>query len=857
MRITHVVARAFGPFHGARIDLAPGMTVVAGPNESGKSTWHAALRLALTGLKRGRGRATAVDAALSAQHRPWDGSDDWEVEAGLELDDSRTIELRQDLAGKVSCSALDVGLGRDVSDEILDGTPDASRWLGLDRETFAATLSVSQAQIMAVAEAADGLQEQMQRAAATRGTDATAAEAIERLAAYRRDVVGADTAHAKGPLRITRLRLAAATETRDVARARHAEHLAEQARLEHASSEVEAARRGLDIALAGRARTEALAAEQRAARAAALAARHSERPTLASRDERADLVAAAIVGWERRPPIAALDGSSSEMLQSELAALPDAPSGDLTPHPDVLGGLRELEMAEQASRLSSPGAPEPAAADGADAPRAREQGSQGQFIGLSVALFAIALLFAWFGQPLAGVALAGLSLAAVAWAIGRISGRRASERVDRDRIAASKSQRRDLVEREAEASDRLLWALAARGADVGTDAHTALLAYRSECEERSARAAASGRREALEARLAARRQAEASVGTSRSAVAEAERALAAAAESVGVAHQDLEPEMIRGALLHWQQGQAAALEASRLAIEEWHELETLLGGGTLAGLQDDALKRAQLADRMGAALPETTAPHRPGKDVDAEIEERRRALAAAEAQAAELRGSLESSARSLPDVAEAEEAVAVAAADLARVESTARTIDETLRLLRQAQEQVHRDIAPVLAEAVRRWLPAVSGGAYSDVTVDPADLSIRVKESKRGIWREGRLLSQGTREQIYLLLRVAMAQHLVTTNETAPLLLDEVTAQADGERRAALLSILHALSGERQIILFSHDAEVAAWAERTLVGPQDRLIRLPSLTRPKGANGQLVGLAIEDEPIPQPAALAG
>ena len=199
----------------------------------------------------------------------------------------------------------------------------------------------------------------------------------------------------------------------------------------------------------------------------------------------------------------------------------------------------------------------------------------------------------------------------------------------------------------------------------------------------------------------------------------------------------------------------------------------------------------------------------------------------------------------------------MAAADLDRVESTARTIDETLRLLGQAQERVHRDLAPTLADAVRRWLHAVSGGAYSDVSVDPADLSIQVKESRTGIWREARLLSQGTREQIYLLLRVAMAQHLVTTSETAPLLLDEVTAQADTERRGALLSILHALSAERQIILFSHDSEVAAWAERTLVGPRDRLIRLPSLTRPAAGQGQLVGLAIEGEPISEPAAIAG
>src|SRR5438270_1322922 len=430
MRITHVVARAFGPFHGERLDLAPGMTVVTGPNESGKTSWHAALRLALTGLRRGRGRATAADAALSAQHRPWDAPDDWEVESGLVLDDGRAIELRQDLAGKVSCSALDVGLGRDVSNEILDGTPDASHWLGLDRETFGATISVSQAQIMAVTDAADGLQEQMQRAAATRGTDATAAEAIERLSAFRRDAVGADTAHAKGPLRLTRLKLAAATEARNVAHARHVEYLAEEARLEQASSEAEEARLGLEMALAGRARAEAISAEQRAGRAAALAAAFPERPTLASRDERADVVAAATIGWERRPPIPALEGPSTEELEAQLAPLPEPPVGDVGPHPDVLSALQELEMAEQALRVVSAGRPVPAETEAAGTRPARRQGQLGRVIAAPLALLGIALLIAWFGQPLPALAVSGLAAAALAWAIGRISGRRTAERAD-------------------------------------------------------------------------------------------------------------------------------------------------------------------------------------------------------------------------------------------------------------------------------------------------------------------------------------------------------------------------------------------------------------------------------------------
>ena len=175
MRIERVVARSFGPFQGDVLELAPGMTVVAGPNESGKSSWHAALRLAITGLRRGKGPGTAAERLLGERHRPWSQPDRWEVETRLALDDGRIIDISQDLGGKVACRAVDVALGRDVSDEIMDGTPDASRWLGLDRDAFAATVSVGQAQILAVADAAEELHDQMQRAAATRGTDATAA----------------------------------------------------------------------------------------------------------------------------------------------------------------------------------------------------------------------------------------------------------------------------------------------------------------------------------------------------------------------------------------------------------------------------------------------------------------------------------------------------------------------------------------------------------------------------------------------------------------------------------------------------------------------------------------------------------
>ena len=131
MLVRTVTAHAFGPFAGDRLDLADGMTVVHGPNESGKSTWHAAVYLALCGRRRGRGRAGPDWQRLAERHRPWD-RDEWLVSAEVVLDDGRRVEFRQDLDGRVDCHARDLVLGTDLSAEFMnDGTPDAARWLGL------------------------------------------------------------------------------------------------------------------------------------------------------------------------------------------------------------------------------------------------------------------------------------------------------------------------------------------------------------------------------------------------------------------------------------------------------------------------------------------------------------------------------------------------------------------------------------------------------------------------------------------------------------------------------------------------------------------------------------------------------
>ena len=183
-----------------------------------------------------------------------------------------------------------------------------------------------------------------------------------------------------------------------------------------------------------------------------------------------------------------------------------------------------------------------------------------------------------------------------------------------------------------------------------------------------------------------------------------------------------------------------------------------------------------------------------------------------------------------PPVARADEEVDAAEAALRRTEQLRRTTALTRRLLARAQEQTHRDLAPVLAATLRTWLPAVTRGRYTDALVDPDTLAVQVY-GRSGGWRPVDRLSTGTADQVYLLLRVALAQHLATTGETCPLLLDGVTAQADGERTTEILDLLLRLGAERQVVLFTHEESVLRWAREHLDGDRHRvreLTRLPA-----------------------------
>jgi len=840
MWIERVIARAFGPLQDETLPLGEGMNVIGGPNEAGKTSWHAATRLALTGVRRGPGR-TKETAAVIERHRPWDSPDRWEVEARLHLADGRTVDITQDLAGRVACRARDVILGDDVSNEIInEGTPDATRWLGLDRESFASVASVSQAQIMAVADSAAALQDHMQRAAATHGTDATAAEAIERLKAFRKEAVGAVRVGATGPLWATMREQEAADAALADARRLHGDYLDRDARLEEAAHAHVAAEGALTVAEAGLALREATLLTNQAERAANLATAHPEAPPpLATRDELADEVAAALEAWRRRPTQPPLNGPSVGELEEQLAALPAIPNGDRRPERSVTDATQTLLLAEEA--LHQHEERPPSLADPATSTASPGARAQLRLPILAAGGAAVAgLLLLLIGQVLPGIALLAVAGALAGWVALRRGAR--SARVTEDaaaelnvRLAADWEARAARLRDVARAAnEELRAALRERGAAADGDLREAVAAYELACAEREelarAAAAADGLRRAIETRHAA----EDAATLAHETAAATEAALRDVAVRVGEA-ADAPADSVAELLVTWQGQRTEIARTSEIAIREWQELHGLLAGRTLAELEADAARKAQAAQRLARMAGEEAAIP-VGGDAEAAVATARAGASRSKEVVDALTGELRLLASTLPDVAEAEERAAAGRLELARVQDLAAVIDETLTLLEAAERRVHRDLAPILTASVQSYLPAITGGAYTEVGMNPRDLSVDVKEASTGQWRDARLLSEGTREQIYLLLRVAMAEHLVTTAETAPLLLDEVTAQSDPERKLRMLDVLHALSADRQVILFSHDAEVMEWAALALREPRDRLVRLgASAATPAGS----------------------
>jgi uncharacterized protein YhaN len=79
-------------------------------------------------------------------------------------------------------------------------------------------------------------------------------------------------------------------------------------------------------------------------------------------------------------------------------------------------------------------------------------------------------------------------------------------------------------------------------------------------------------------------------------------------------------------------------------------------------------------------------------------------------------------------------------------------------------------------------------------------------ERDDGVSLEPEALSTGTREQLYLAIRLAYVEHYGRRAEPLPIVLDDVLVNFDPSRTAATLEALASFAARTQVLLFTcHD----------------------------------------------------
>ena len=105
----------------------------------------------------------------------------------------------------------------------------------------------------------------------------------------------------------------------------------------------------------------------------------------------------------------------------------------------------------------------------------------------------------------------------------------------------------------------------------------------------------------------------------------------------------------------------------------------------------------------------------------------------------------------------------------------------------------------------------MTGGKYEQVVVD-RELNISARPAEGAADRRILQLSEGTADQLYLALRLAICDAVLPAD--APILLDDALLSFDDERLGEAMQLLREMSAQRQILLFSCTGREVRWNQK-------------------------------------------
>jgi uncharacterized protein YhaN len=138
-------------------------------------------------------------------------------------------------------------------------------------------------------------------------------------------------------------------------------------------------------------------------------------------------------------------------------------------------------------------------------------------------------------------------------------------------------------------------------------------------------------------------------------------------------------------------------------------------------------------------------------------------------------------------------------------------------LLRGQIERFRRESQGPLLKRAGELFKTATGGSFDGLGTAFAGDDTPVLVGLRGDTEIGvGGMSDGTRDQLYLALRIAAIERHLKHHEPLPLVLDDLLMTFDDRRTLAILPILRELSGSTQILLFTHHRHLCDLAREAL-----------------------------------------
>lgn len=222
---------------------------------------------------------------------------------------------------------------------------------------------------------------------------------------------------------------------------------------------------------------------------------------------------------------------------------------------------------------------------------------------------------------------------------------------------------------------------------------------------------------------------------------------------------------------------------------------------TLADARQDANRAGQHAEAMAAMVREIPQPQTEDSLLltRQETEFRLAELTREEKDLEHKLGQFMGQIQTLGSPDALQQQLAQINARIAKLEDTYTALTIAQETLTDAANELQRRFAPKIAEAARRIFSRITGGRYDRLTLGQ-DLSLQVAAGNEDVLHGTAWRSDGTVDQLYLALRLAVAEALTPD---APLVLDDALVRFDETRLQEIMTLLKEASAMRQVILFS------------------------------------------------------